>query len=133
MTHMDAMKITTVNAESTPPASGGYSQALSISGPSRFLFISGQIPESRDGNVPNDFKAQAALVWANLLAQLSAANMAVENLLKITTFLSSREYAVQNREARQAALGGHVPALTVIIAGIFDERWLLEIEAVAAA
>jgi 2-iminobutanoate/2-iminopropanoate deaminase len=29
-------------------------------------------------------------------------------------------------------LGSHSPALTVIIAGIFDEQWLLEIEAVAA-
>lgn len=30
-------------------------------------------------------------------------------------------------------LGGHSPALTVVIAGIFDEKWLLEIEAIAAA
>jgi 2-iminobutanoate/2-iminopropanoate deaminase len=29
-------------------------------------------------------------------------------------------------------LGAHRPALTVIITGIFDEKWLLEIEAVAA-
>ena len=83
--------------------------------------------------MPTDFEAQAALVWANVLAQLSAANMVVENLVKITTFLSSREHSVQNREARKAALGSHAPALTVIITGIFDERWLLEIEAVAAA
>ena len=127
------MKITSVNADSAPAASGGYSQALAVSAPSRFLFISGQIPESRAGHVPTDFKAQAALVWANVLAQLAEAGMAIENLVKITTFLSSREYAVQNREARQTALGSHAPALTVIIAGIFDERWLLEIEAVAAA
>jgi hypothetical protein len=30
-------------------------------------------------------------------------------------------------------LGGHSPALTVIIADIFDSAWLLEIEAIAAA
>lgn len=29
--------------------------------------------------------------------------------------------------------GSHAPALTVIITGIFDEKWLLEIEAVAVA
>jgi hypothetical protein len=33
---------------------------------------------------------------------------------------------------RQEFLGAHSPALTVIITGIFDEKWLLEIEAVAA-
>lgn len=38
------------------------------------------------------------------------------------------------RTARSAAtvLGGHGPALTVIITGIYDEAWLLEIEAIAA-
>jgi enamine deaminase RidA (YjgF/YER057c/UK114 family) len=30
-------------------------------------------------------------------------------------------------------LGDRSPALTVVVAGIFDERWLVEIEAVAAA
>jgi 2-iminobutanoate/2-iminopropanoate deaminase len=49
------------------------------------------------------------------------------------TFLSSREFALENREVRQQALGTHAPALTVVITGIFDEKWLLEIEAVAAA
>jgi hypothetical protein len=32
---------------------------------------------------------------------------------------------------RLLALGSHAPALTVIITGIFDLKWLLEIEAIA--
>jgi enamine deaminase RidA (YjgF/YER057c/UK114 family) len=59
--------------------------------------------------------------------------MSVANLIKVTIFLSSRDFAAANREVRQEFLGAHSPALTVIITGIFDERWLLEIEAVAAA
>jgi len=58
--------------------------------------------------------------------------MTVANLIKVTIFLSSREYATQNRDIRREVLGAHSPALTVIITGIFDEKWLLEIEAVAA-
>jgi hypothetical protein len=38
-----------------------------------------------------------------------------------------------NRKVRQEILGDLSPALTVVIAEIFDEAWLLEIEAVAAA
>ena len=83
--------------------------------------------------VPDDFEAQAALVWRNVLAQLHAAGLGVDALVKVTTFLASREHVEANREARQHALGVHTPALTVIITGIFDERWLLEIEAIAAA
>jgi 2-iminobutanoate/2-iminopropanoate deaminase len=125
------MKINTVNADSAPQAVG-YSQGVAVTGAQRLLFISGQIPETPSGDVPTDFPAQARLVWRNVLAQLSAAGMTVANLIKVTIFLSSREFATVNRDIRQEALGGHSPALTVIITGIFNEQWLLEIEAVAA-
>jgi 2-iminobutanoate/2-iminopropanoate deaminase len=126
------MKIDTVNAESAPQAAGGYSQGTIVSGAKRLLFISGQIPQTPAGDVPDDFPAQARLVWRNVTAQLGAADMTVANLVKVTIFLSSRDFATLNREIRQEVLGAHRPALTVIITGIFDENWLLEIEAVAA-
>ena len=126
------MNIIAINAESAPAASGGYSQALEVQGAKRLLFISGQIPETRAGSVPEGFPAQAKLAWQNVLAQLHAAGMSVSNLVKVTTFLASREFAIANREARHEALGNHAPALTVVVASIFDEQWLLEIEAIAA-
>jgi enamine deaminase RidA (YjgF/YER057c/UK114 family) len=127
------MKLTPVNAPSAPAASGGYSQAIEIFAAQRLLFISGQIPQSPGGDVPKEFSAQARLAWRNVLAQLDAASMSVKNLVKVTMFLSSRDFAAASREVRQEFLGTHSPALTVIIAGIFDEKWLLEIEATAAA
>ena len=127
------MKITPINSELAPKAAGGYSQAVEVVGSERLLFVSGQIPESTTGTVPSGFAAQARLAWSNVLAQLSAAGISVGNLVKVTIFLSSREFAAENRAVRQEVLGSHAPALTVIITGIFDERWLLEIEAVAVA
>jgi 2-iminobutanoate/2-iminopropanoate deaminase len=126
------MKIDTVYAESAPQAVGGYSQAVALSGAERLLFIGGQIPQTPAGDVPSDFPAQARLVWQNVCARLGAAGMTVTNLVKVTIFLSSRQFATLNREIREKVLGAHSPALTVIITGIFDEDWLLEIEAVAA-
>jgi len=126
------MKISSVNSPTAPSAAGGYSQALEVVGAKRILYISGQIPENPAGEVPDGFEAQAQLVWKNVEAQLQAANMTIENLVKVTTFLSSRDFAIPNRDVRNAALGEHKPALTVVIAGIFDEEWLLEIEATAA-
>jgi 2-iminobutanoate/2-iminopropanoate deaminase len=127
------MKLTPVNAHSAPQAGGGYSQAIEIFGAQRLLFISGQIPESAGGSVPTEFRQQAKLAWRNVLAQLDAAAMSVKNLVKVTIFLSSRDFAAANREVRQEFLGSHSPALTVIISGVLDEQWLLEIEAIAAA
>ena len=126
------MNQTPVNAASAPQPAGGYAQAALVSDAEEWLFVSGQIPENAEGWIPESFEEQAALAWDNVKAQLSAAGMTTKDLVKVTTFLSSREFNLQNRQARTRALGDNAPALTVIIAGIFDERWLLEIEAVAA-
>ena len=126
------MHITHVNAPAAPAPVGGYAQALELRGHTRMLFISGQVPEDRTGEIPSDFAAQARLVWAHIVAQLEAVNMTAANLVKVTTFLSSREHVHTNAEVRREVLGAHAPALTVLITGIFDERWLLEIEAIAA-
>ena len=120
------------NAPSAPKPAGGYSQGVEVTGARRLLFISGQVPATVHGEVPPGFHAQARLAWSNVQAQLQAAGMSVANLVKVTTFLGSREHALANREVRQEVLGVHAPALTVVIAGIFDERWMLEIEAIAA-
>jgi 2-iminobutanoate/2-iminopropanoate deaminase len=127
------MEQKTYNAPSAPKPYGGYAQALEVQGAERLLFISGQIPETADGELPTDFAEQCRLAWANVRAQLEAAGMAIENLVKVTIFLSSRQYIQENRQVRAEVLGSHTPAMTVIITGIFDERWLLEIEAIAAA
>ncbi|GAB3157503.1 RidA family protein [Micromonospora sonneratiae] len=110
-----------------------YAMAAEVTGPGRLLFISGQIPETADGVVPASFTDQALLAWRNLEQVLTAAGMNLSNLVKVTTFLSARKYRDENRRVREQVLGDHRPALTVIVADIYDERWLLEIEAVAAA
>jgi enamine deaminase RidA (YjgF/YER057c/UK114 family) len=115
------------------PTEMSYAQAHEVSNASRMLFISGQIPVGSDDHVPLDFKSQCRLAWANVEAQLKAAEMTLDNLVKVTTFLSDRRYRQENYEVRMEVLGERAPALTVIITGIYDEAWLLEIEAVAAA
>ncbi len=122
-----------IHAEDAPQSKGGYAQALEVSGAARTLYVSGQIPETVDGKVPEDFESQARLCWQNIGTQLRAAGMTFDDLVKATIFLSDRKYAMPNRTVRNEVLAGREIALTVIICGIFDEKWLLEIEAVAAA
>ncbi|OYN96903.1 enamine deaminase RidA (YjgF/YER057c/UK114 family) [Propionibacteriaceae bacterium ES.041] len=116
-----------------PAAVGGYTNALEVPAGRRLLFISGQIPETADGLVPEDAEAQCRLIWEHLVACLASAGMGVGELVKVTTFLSDRSLAEVNTAVRREFLGDHRPALTVIVADIFDPRWLLEIEAIAAA
>lgn len=122
----------TINAKNAPAARGGYSQAVKLTDFKTLLFISGQIPVSDDDKVPESFEDQARLVWRNIDAQLKAAGMSKADLVKVTTFLSDRHHATANREIRSEYLGSIAPAMSVVIASIFDEKWLLEVEAIAA-
>jgi enamine deaminase RidA (YjgF/YER057c/UK114 family) len=127
------MNIRRISAPDAPIASGGYAQAVEATGVSRIVHVSGQIPVDADGHVPLSFEDQARLAWRNIERQLVAAGMGLENIVKHTTFLASRDYGEANRKIRQEIFGDRSPALTVVIAGIFDESWLLEVEALAMA
>ena len=96
------------------------------------MFISGQVPERCDGTVPEGFEAQCEQAWRNVVEVLAAAGLRVEHLVKVTTFLTDRNQVVANRTIRGRVLGEHQPALTVVIVGTLDSKWLLEIEAIAA-
>lgn len=114
------------------PTGSSYSQAVELKNYKRLVFVSGQIPAEENGDVPKDFKGQCELVWKNIGKQLADAEMKLSNIVKVTTFLSDRRYRQENSETRQRILGNHQPAITVIIAGIYEEEWLLEIEVIAA-
>ncbi|MFI7604354.1 RidA family protein [Micromonospora sp. NPDC049366] len=118
---------------SIDPQPWSYAQGALVTGADRVLFISGQVPEAPDGTVPDDFDSQCRLAWRNVLTVLGEAGMTERHLVKVTIFLSDRSYREANGRIRREVLGDHCPALTIIITGIYDEAWLLEIEAVAAA
>lgn len=127
-----ASPLAPVNAPGTPQPSGGYAQAVRLADFDELVFVSGQIPVDTDGAVPNTFGDQCRLVWRNVEAQLRAAGMGLVDIVKVTTFLADRAHAQENSAIRQEVLAGLTPALTIIIAGIYDPAWLLEIEVVAA-
>ena len=126
------MKREAFNARNAPQPRGGYSQAVRIEEFTRVLFVSGQIPTDTDDTVPTGFEAQARQVWLNVDAQLKAAGMSKADIVKVTTYLADRHHTTANREIRSEYLGNLAPAMTVVIAGIFDGAWLLEVEVVAA-
>ena len=116
----------------SPEAVGGYAQGYIVPPGYGTLFISGQVPVDTEGVTPFGFEAQCRQAWRNVVSVLRAADLRVENLVKVTTFLSDRKYADINSEVRRGLLGTHRPALSVVVADIFDGDWLLEIEAIAA-
>lgn len=124
---------TAMHIQPIAPTGLAYAQANLVTGATRLLFVSGQVPEDADGRVPAAYPDQYRLAWRNVEAQLHAAGMDFDHLVKVTIFLSDRALIAQSAGLRQQILGDRSPALTIVIAGIFDSAWLLEIEAIAAA
>lgn len=126
---MEVRAIDATNAPSSP----FFAQAVEIAGARRILFTSGLTPTEGDWVPPEGFEAQARLVWRNLFTQLAAAGMTRDNLVKVTVILSDRAFRAASGEMFDEMLVGRRIAVSTIIAGLVDPRWLIEIEAVAAA
>jgi 2-iminobutanoate/2-iminopropanoate deaminase len=120
-----------INPESSLATVGGYSHAVAASGD--FVFISGQTPEAPDGTVSNNPEQQLRQVWANVAAVLQAADLALDDLVLVRTYLSHRRHREANSEVRREVLGEHTPALTVVICELYEREWVAEVEAVAQA
>jgi enamine deaminase RidA (YjgF/YER057c/UK114 family) len=122
-----------LNAPDAPPPVATYTQAIEVTGASRTLYISGQVGLRMDGTIAADIVEQSRLAWQNLEAQLKAAGMTLDNLVKITTILPSHGDLAAARAARNAVLGDRRPASTLIVGGLADPVWKIEIEGIAVA
>lgn len=122
-----------INAPNAPAPAGAYSQAVEVTGATRTLWISGQVGVAIDGTVPADALAQAKLACASLLAQLEAAGMGIDNIVKLVTIVTDAAHIPASRAARSDMLGDRKPASTLIIGGLANPAWKVEIEAVAVA
>jgi 2-iminobutanoate/2-iminopropanoate deaminase len=122
-----------INAADAPAPAGQYTQAVEVTGATRTLYLSGQVGVAADGRVAEDAEAQSVLAWRNLQAQLRAAGMGIENLVKITTIVRDQADIAAVRAGRAAVLGTHRPASTLIIGGLSNPAWKVEVEAIAVA
>ena len=127
------MRRRAINAADAPMPAGQYNQAVEVTGADRTVYLSGQVGIAADGSVPEDAEAQCALAWRNLQAQLRAAGMEIENLVKITTIVRNLADVASVRAGRASVLGAHRPASTLIIGGLSNPAWKVEVEGIAVA
>jgi len=127
------MQIRHVNAPDAPAPSGQFTHAVEVTGATRTVYISGQVGTAMDGSVPEDATEQGRLVWHNILAQLRAVGMTVDNIVKIVTIVTSLDHLAASRVSRSEALGDRKPASTLIVGGLVNPAFKIEVEVVAVA
>jgi 2-iminobutanoate/2-iminopropanoate deaminase len=122
-----------LNPPSAPPPFSRYSQAVSAPANYRWLYISGQVGADRQHKTADGFEAQAELAWHNLAECLAADGMTVNDLVKVNVMLTRASDVPLSRVARDKILAGAQPASTlIIVAGLANPEWLIEVEAIAA-
>ena len=107
-----------ISTTDAPGAIGPYSQAIRAEG--RFLFLSGQIPLSPDGQLlVGDVKLQTEQSMTNIKGVLTAAGLTFANVVKTTIFLSSMDHFASVNEVYGAYFESDPPARsTVAVAGL---------------
>ncbi len=127
------MAHTARNPESVRPPGGRYSHSIEIEPGARWLYVAGQTGVAPDGGVPDGIVAQTEIAWSNLLAVLEDAGYAMGDVVQMKTFLVRREDREGYNGIRDRYLDGHRPASTfLLVSGLADPRFLVEVEAVAA-
>ena len=97
-----------------------------------FLFVAGQTPLSESGEVPEDVGEQAAVVLAKVAAVLHGAGAALEDVVKVTYFLTDIGDLAAVRAALDEVLPRPRPAASLVeVSGLVDPRFRVEIEATA--
>ena len=115
------------------PATGDYVHAMEVREPKRFLFVAGTMGLDQNGVAGKTLAQQLDLIWSNIRAILASADMSVDNIVRLTSYLRDPAYAEDNAKARVKALNSRVIPTIGIVAQTLSSDWLVEIEVVAAA
>ena len=98
------------------------------------VYIAGQIALDADGALvgQGDIEVQTHQVYANLQAILEELGGSLEDIVKLTTYLTDRGHLEAFRRARNTFFSDAFPPNTLLfVSGLAHPDYLVEIEAVA--
>ena len=110
-----------------------YSHQVELPPGQRALVLAGQIGMRPDGTLPDDPIEQLEEALRNVERNLAAADFAIGDLVKLTTYVVGEMDGERRRAAIGAWLGEHRPAMTFLyVAGLASPALRVEVDAWAA-
>ena len=133
---MPRIEIDSPNDVHQPP--GKYSHAARAEGP--LIVIAGQVALDIDGQLVglNDVSAQTRQVFQNMQAVLAGSGTSYANVVEFTYYIVGRENVQGFMDARTAIFdaaypnGDYPPATLLVVGGLANEQFLVEVSALAA-
>jgi 2-iminobutanoate/2-iminopropanoate deaminase len=123
-----------ITPPSIRPPFARYSYGVEIPPGHRILVCSGQLGISPDDQVPAGVEEQAHLCFRNIGAVLEEAGFTFADVVRISSFVVSREHLKGYMSVRDLYIGDPPPASTLmIVSGFSRPEFLVEVEVIAAA
>ena len=110
-----------------------YSIGYKVSGGS-LIMLAGMVAVDSGGNTvgEGDIGAQTKQVFGNIRGALEAAGAGMDDIVRLTVYLTDREDFPGHMKERAGILTEPFPASTLlIVSGLARPEWLIEIDAVA--
>jgi enamine deaminase RidA (YjgF/YER057c/UK114 family) len=117
-----------------PPAAN-YAHAVLSEHARQLLHVSGVVAVRPDGTIPDEVADQAAVIWFNIRAILAEAEMTINDIVSITTYVVVDFMASlpDVMAARDQALDTHRAASTLVtVPALARPAWKMEVAIVAA-
>jgi enamine deaminase RidA (YjgF/YER057c/UK114 family) len=113
-----------------------FTQVITVSSPATLVFVGGQNGVTVEGKIAGkDIASQAEQAYRNLIAALDAAGATLQDVFKMTIYIVQGHSVQEAFGAVQRVQAQRTPPPTVsviIVAGLANPDFLIEIEAVAA-
>tara|TARA_B100000700_G_scaffold288985_1_gene345971 strand:+ start:159 stop:557 length:399 start_codon:yes stop_codon:yes gene_type:complete len=98
------------------------------------IYVSGQVGLDREGHIVgyNDMQAQSEQTFENIRTVLAEGGATMEDVVKITAYVTDMDRYGEYAEARSKAFPGNLPAsATVATPVLVNSDLLVEVEAIA--
>jgi enamine deaminase RidA (YjgF/YER057c/UK114 family) len=112
---------------------GAYSDAIEVRPKLRWLMSSGTPGLASTGELPMDITGQAERAWEHIVRLLERAGMTVDDLVKVTQYLTRAEDIPAYTQVRSRFIRDARPAyMLLVVPQLVRPEFLVEIEFVAA-
>lgn len=120
-----------MSIERIPSDFASYSDAVTVSGPGRWIQVAGQVGMDADGKVEGDLAAQTHATLDNVEKVLAKVGAGLGDVVKIVVYLTSLDDYASFSAVRAERFGDVLPASAAVqVAGLLLDAEI-EIEALA--
>lgn len=121
---------TSRNPESIHTPVAPYVHQIEVTGPCKWLTLSGQLGMKQNGTVPENAIDQMKVALDNIRKNLEAADMEIKDLTKLVFYLVGEFNAVERRKVISDFLEDHLPCTTMIyVVALAAPAFKIEIDA----